>query len=621
MAAAYREYLITTGTLKPLDTTEGGIPLYLEAFGATSISSSFLTFPTVETVPLTTFEDLKSIVNELKAIKDEDGNVVYSITNINVKLNGFTNGGMISTMPYKVEFESVVGGNKGFSEFVSFAKENKIGVYPDFDFAYVESTDWFDGYSDDKHAVKTIDGRYIAKRDYDPTYQIFSGTGLIAISSSVYDYFYNAFEKNYSKFDNMGVSLGSLGTDLNSDFDDDDPYNREDSKEFTERLLANAQKDYGSVMVDGGNSYTIPYVDHILNMSLNGSQQLATSESIPFMSMVLHGCVNYAGSATNMSSSMELEILDIIKNGASPYFIIATQNTMHLKENNKLSGYYSVDYSTWREDLIDVYQRLNENLKDVQNAQFVEYGYVTGFRVPDEDEKLMQFEEASKILVNAIEAYDEAVARYERAVALYERFTVTEVNNRLTNSEGTGVLDILAKYNWTSLEDSTMESVDVKLTAEELQTIEALLVEIKEYSEYKGIAQFKQNITNAEKNMATKKETYDEAIAKYAYLFNVTADENGHYNVADFKVWANFKGAIYKNNEEDKDYQGIVDAEGNLIESMYAINDKSIVKVGYDNGVEFYLNYNYFDVIVVIDGEQVTIEAYGFERVSASSNN
>ena len=74
-------------------------------------------------------------------------------------------------------------------------------------------------------------------------------------------------------------------------------------------------------------------------------------------------------------------------------------------------------------------------------------------------------------------------------------------------------------------------------------------------------------------------------------------------------------------SEKDNLVAKIVDAEGNLIESMYAINDKSIVKVGYDNGVEFYLNYNYFDVIVVIDGEQVTIEAYGFEKVSASSNN
>lgn len=617
MAAAYRNYLITTGALKPLDVNENGIPLYLEAFGATSIASSFLTFPTVETVPLTTFEDLKNIVGELESVTDDEGNVVYSITNLQFRLNGFTNGGMISTMPYKVEFEDVVGGNGGFKDFVSFAKDNKIGVYPDFDFAYVEDTDWFDGYSDSKHAVKTIDGRYIMKRDYDPTYQIFTGTGLTAISASVYDYFFDAFTASYSKFENTGVSVGSLGTDLNSDFDEDEPYNREDSREFTERMLANLQKEYGSVMINGGNAYAIPYADHVLNMSLNGSQQLVTSESIPFMSMVLHGCMNYAGTATNMASSLELEILSIIENGASPYFIIATQNTRYLKENNALSKYYSVDYGTWKDDMVETYKVLNENLKDVQGAQFVVHEYVNGYRLFDADDKYSQFEEASAIIIKAIEKYNKAVERYERAVALVERTTVTEVLNRLENSDKNGILDILGQQEWKgTLEESRFEALDVKLTEEQINAIKELSAEIEEYVAFGTRDTIKSNITEAKKALDAATEEYNTTMTQYGYLFKVKPDANGNYNVNDFRVLENFTGAVYK---KDGKYvvahAGLVDAEGNPVKSDNDVTDDTIVRVGYDNGVEFYLNYNYFDVVIIVNGQQIVIEGYDFVKV------
>ena len=85
--------------------------------------------------------------------------------------------------------------------------------------------------------------------------------------------------------------------------------------------------------------------------------------------------------------------------------------------------------TNWKEDMIEAYKLLNENLKDVQNAQFVEYGYIGGYRLPDADENDSQFEEASKIVIDAIEKYNAAVTRYNRALALYERFTVTEVTN------------------------------------------------------------------------------------------------------------------------------------------------------------------------------------------------
>ena len=42
-------------------------------------------------------------------------------------------------------------------------------------------------------------------------------------------------------------------------------------------------------MLDGGNSYTLAYANHILKLSTNRSRFLQASEAIPFMGIVLHG--------------------------------------------------------------------------------------------------------------------------------------------------------------------------------------------------------------------------------------------------------------------------------------------------------------------------------------------
>ena len=174
-------------------------------------------------------------------------------------------------------------------------------------------------------------------------------------------------------------------------------------------------------MVDGGNAYSLAYVEHILNMSLTGSSRLETSSSVPFMAMVLHGYINYAGSASNMASNMDQEILHMLENGASPYFIIATQNTRYLKENQRLSKYYSLDFDAWEEDLVSTYNTVNDVLKDVKYANFIGHNSISGVRVPDADEVLADRATIIAAAIANIQKYQTYQERYERALALYER--------------------------------------------------------------------------------------------------------------------------------------------------------------------------------------------------------
>lgn len=387
MAVAYRDYLTRNSILTPIDSSEltDDIPLYIESFGALETVERILSIPVDRMTALTTFENVRTMYEELSA---------EGINNINFKLTGFTNGGMYYTVPKKIKFESVVGGKKGFKELLAYAaevssKENaNLGIFPDFDFAYIISEGSFDGMSLRKHAAKTIDGRYASKRVYSATQQRYINYYDLVISPAYFSEFYEKFTKNYLKYENInGISVGTLGNALNSDFDEDEPYNREDSKDFTVQAFEYLDKTLGvDIMTSGGNAYTWKYVDHILDVALDSSRQSRSSNAVPFIGVVLHGSIQFAGDPLNMEGDIQQAMLKAIENGASPYFVLSYQNTEKLKEDTLLSRYYSIRYDIWKDDLVSVYETLNNVLGDVQDKFIINHDFITGNRVPDVDE-------------------------------------------------------------------------------------------------------------------------------------------------------------------------------------------------------------------------------------------
>ena len=329
------------------------------------------------------------------------------------------------SVPTGVKFEKAVGGNDGYTDFIKYAEEKGITVYPEFELSYSSKDEAFDGYKMSKDAVRTIDNRYTQKRDYYASLQQTVATGLISISPASFDKFYSGITEDLTELGKSGISFASLGSDLNSDFDKKDSYNREDSKELVTQLLEKASADYESVMVDNGNAYTWKYADTILNVALNSSNYTKASRSVPFIGMVLHGCVNFAGTPTNMASDMDFEILKMIENGSMPYFTLSYDNTPLLKEDDKLSRYYSVAYDIWYDDLVETYGTLNGIMADLQTEEIVNHEFIEGSRIPDADE----LEADAKAYDDAVKAETDAAAALEaklaKAQALADRLGTT----------------------------------------------------------------------------------------------------------------------------------------------------------------------------------------------------
>lgn len=394
MAKAYSNYLVnTTQTLQPLtalDVHVNQIPLYIEAFGTVPDTEKILSIPVDVDVPLTTFENIKTMYKELS----ENG-----ISNVNFKLTGFANGGMYSTYPSKLKWMDEVGGADGFLDLVSMAKEYNFGIYPDFDFMYISNEEIFDGVDLRTAAARTIDNRYSSKQVYDATYQQFVSYFDICVTPVMVEEYYARFSGDYQTYSPVGISVGTLGSDLNSDFGKKNPTNREDAKTILSAVLAKIEQDYSSVMTTGGNAYVLPYIEHLLEAAVDSSRFSQTSCSVPFVGIVLHGYVNFAGPAINMAGNVNYQILKAIENGAGLYFTLSYDNTSLLKEYEDLSKYYSVNYKIWageydeagnliqKGELFEVYERVNDAIGMLQTAKIVDHKFLIGERVASDAEK------------------------------------------------------------------------------------------------------------------------------------------------------------------------------------------------------------------------------------------
>lgn len=367
MAAEIRNYLTESGNLEKMTAGEeksDDVPLYLETFGTIKTPEKIAGFPVNVQSPLTTFAQTQEMLTELK----ESG-----VNNINLRMTGWYNGGMKHTPTAKIKVESKIGGEAGLKELTEFAKENNVQIYPNLEFVYVDTAGFMDGFDFKDDTVKTIDSRSATRRNYNALYQGFDNKGSLILSPTSMMKFYGNIKDKFASFGTTGISVGTLGSELSSDHNSDYTLHREDSKSIISNLLGEMKENHGEVMIDGGNAYALPYADHVLGVALESSLNINTSESIPFVGMVLHGNLEFTGNAINLEGDYDYSVLKAMENGASLYFLLSKENTSKLKQFEEFSKYYAISYDIWKEDLVATYNEFNEAMKKVKYSYLTEH--------------------------------------------------------------------------------------------------------------------------------------------------------------------------------------------------------------------------------------------------------
>ena len=656
MARAYRDYLsspYSTGTqnnpedeqvsvlnaLTANDVKEN-IPLYIETFGSMQTIKKVLSIPVNTKVALTSFENIQEMYEKLSA---------EGIDNVNFKLTGYYNGGMYSSVPYKLNIEKSVGGKQGLEDLIADAKEKDYGVYLDFDFVYSTSkaTKMFDGLSNNRDLVRAIDDRYTSKQYYSATRQSYTSYFELAISPSRFSYFYDKVSKEYLSYNPIGISLSTLGSELNSDFDEDDPYNRDDAKKFTVDLFKKIDNDYNSVMVDSANAYAWQYVDHMINVAVDSSRYIKASNSVPFLGVVLHGYIQFAGTPMNMEGNIGYAMLKAIENGSGLYFILSYDNTELLKNDEQLSQYYSVRYDIWFDELAERYTAVNEVLKDLQLKLIIDHEFLIGERIPDADEleadkaeadkqaeaDRLAKEEAERIaFINQVrEGRNNALANtlnnLAAAEAMLADFNATylpKLQGFIAALEADGFLTLYAeaaealktaeavaneKQADYDAKTAKVEEIKALYEAEEDADAKAALKEqLNEAEYYQYVAEG--SLSSAKSALKTAQENYDALVVN-----NDSYNGLGSYNSNVIKNIAGLKAYIVA---LDKDWENMnvafneitrKDADGNYIYSETVVNDIISKKAAMEIAIE-QLHATYDAFIEAYDELYETIIVY-----------
>jgi len=493
------------------------------------------------------------------------------INNVNFRLTGFGNGGMEYTYPTKVRWDRACGGASEFNKLVEEAKKlstggANLGIYPEYDFMYINNTAMFDGIVVKGNVSRMVDNRYASKQTYNAVLQDMESFYTLVINPESLDKIYNKFIKQYSKYDLHNISVSTLGSDLNSNFDEDAPVNRDDAEAYIEQILGRIKTDGYDIMTDVGNIYAVKYVNHILNATTDSSHHIHASYTVPFFGMVLHGYVNYTGTPLNYSGTPAYDILRSIENGAALYYILCYQNTAYMKDDKILSKYYGVDYTTWFESVVESYAELNSQIGDLQSYKIVDHRVILGERVIEESEAIENLETLkAEILV-------------------------------MLDTQISAAID--AGYEWLKANEAGYgRPLEVVVSKESLMTQFADILNVS-VEELGGTAEAKTEFSQA----------VDAIIAKYTSTYP-TGGVNP-YTVSISSIEYNSQYSFITES---------VATDKNYIKTDYTSDTNNIVIVTYSNGtdtVKFVLNYNIYSVTVNLGADGVhELGKYGYVRI------
>ncbi len=379
MAGAYRDYFVAKHKLEPLAPGENA-PFVLELEGAFQRRSSFLGIPYDSTEALTTYGQAIELLELLRA---------GGVENISLRYVGWFNGGIRHASPDDIGLVGALGGKKGFRKLAEYASDRDVRLYPDV--AFLRK------YKGSGGSADFLDRRKAAIYEYDPvTYRkLGSRFSHYVLSASRLPDVVRGFLSDYAKLGASGVSLRDMGDEVNSDFDPSAPIAREQALETIAEETGKLKERTGSIMVSGGNAYTLPYADIVVNAPTSSSGMNLTDEDVPFYQIALHGYVELAGAPFNADRGQNprRSMLKALETGSNVFYQWFYGPSSAVKDT-RYNGLYALHYRDWLDEAIALYKEADAVLKQVRDQP------ITGHRKLSADVTETTFGNGMTVIVN-----------------------------------------------------------------------------------------------------------------------------------------------------------------------------------------------------------------------------
>lgn len=362
MAKYYRNYL-WGGQGIPRVKAKKDIPFYLEVTGAIDKVKPLLGIPVNRIEPLTTYEEA---VKMLQTLKDN------KIGNVTLRYDGWANGGIKSTIPIRLNLISQLGGRSGFKKLQEFTAENGIKLLPETGILYASNDKLFDGFSKAYDASRDITNLTAEAYKYNQALLYANYIVGYIITPGKIPGIVDGMMKGLKNLALHGVTIKDAATDINSDFNKHRMTDRQEALHIVAGEMKKMKASGLSLMADGGNAYSLPYVDNILNIPVDSNKFFITDASIPFYQMVVHGIKEYAGTPLNNTSDIRYQFLKALETGSGIYFSFFYRDNSLVKQSD-YDYFYSNNYRAWMNEAADLYHKADAVLQDVQDQLIVNH--------------------------------------------------------------------------------------------------------------------------------------------------------------------------------------------------------------------------------------------------------
>ncbi len=384
MARYYREKLEAEGKLKRLAQTSD-IPFYMDLIGGVKKTAYFLGSQYLDVFPMTDYEEAEKIVDDLAA-----GGVHRLVVNY----QGWFNDGYYHDAASKIKLVKELGSKKELEKLTDKIEAAGGRLYGDvafqklsfiadnYDYTRESSRYYGAGYTVSFGQVNPISLKQTSGLGYRETlYNIISPKFLVRYVSK--------FSDRINKYDISGISLRDLTDMLASDKRRTEVIVRDEALDIVEAMIQKLGGTGKALMGSGGNAYSWAYMNDLINIPTSGNDFAIIDQDIPFYQMVVHGYIDYSGSAINLDDSFDRvdSVLTMIEYGAAPHFTFTWESSSEMKYTG-LNSMYSTTYKnrsdvdgsgtlySWDELAKSVYGEVNAVLRQVSSAAMTRHEFL-----------------------------------------------------------------------------------------------------------------------------------------------------------------------------------------------------------------------------------------------------
>jgi hypothetical protein len=364
MADYYRKYLLQTKTLTKNENSR--YELDLSFIGAFDKKQMWFGLQTKKSIAATDFTKAREILEQLE---------IKGVKNYSVNYFGAMNGGIEYSVYNSINFEGVLGGDKGFDELSDFLKKRGNSLFPVFDFSVVYKKG--NGLDQNRQLSRYLNKNFAVITEYLPSENTSDKTSPgYQISPSSFNDFAVKISKGYKKFGNNSIYIDKAGSYLSADYAEGSEITREQSKYAVMSSLSKIKGQGYDLKVNGANTYVLPYADSLTDIPVNHSEYMISSYSVPFVGMVLHGYMPYSGPPLNQQGNYKISLLKSIESGSKLSYTLMGEDPV-IFSGTRHNRFYSMTAQTWIEDIKSEYLKAESLLGKLQDSGIVKHKYLT----------------------------------------------------------------------------------------------------------------------------------------------------------------------------------------------------------------------------------------------------